>query len=132
MKILLVDDSATIRRMYNMLLPKILEGDLEILEAENGKEALDRVAAADGEIDLIFLDVNMPEMKGDEFLKIFRSNKENKNTRVIMSTTEAEKKFVISMMKIGANGYIVKPFNHDSVYKMVSQVAARAENIILK
>jgi len=123
-KLLTVDDSSTIRRVYGNVLPRIFVDKIELLEAENGIEGL-KVLKNNPDIQLIFLDINMPEMNGKEMLATLRKNKEYDKIRVVMVTTEAEKKTVIQMMKLGANGYIVKPFNIDAVSKSLTPILAR-------
>jgi two-component system chemotaxis response regulator CheY len=123
-KIMTVDDSTTIRRVFKNTLPRIFCDQIEILEAENGKEALD-ILKSNPDIVLIFLDVNMPTMKGDEFLQIMRANQDYNDIKVIMATTEAEKKTVMKIMKIGANGFLVKPFNFERVVKALIPIVGR-------
>ncbi|MCX7726304.1 MAG: response regulator [Chitinispirillaceae bacterium] len=107
MKILLVDDSTTMRRIQRNQLNGL--GVTDIVEASNGKEALD-VLAANMPIDIVLLDWNMPEMTGIELLKHIRTIDSYSKVKVIMCTSEAEKEKVIEALKLGANNYIVKPF----------------------
>lgn len=108
-KVLIVDDSVTLRRVIKNVLNRLVVGGVEFYEAGNGEEALEELKAHD-DISLVLLDVNMPVMNGDVFLQQMRSDRQYDHIRVIMVTTEAEKKTVIRIMKIGANGFIVKPF----------------------
>jgi two-component system chemotaxis response regulator CheY len=124
LKIMTVDDSNTIRRVFKNTLPKIFIDKIEIVEAEDGQEALD-VLAQNTDTQIIFLDVNMPVMKGDEFLEKMRTMPEYNDIRVIMATTEAEKRTVMKIMKLGANGYIIKPFNYDTVVKALLPIVGR-------
>jgi two-component system chemotaxis response regulator CheY len=124
LKIMTVDDSNTIRRVFKNTLPKIFIDKIEIVEAEDGQEALD-VLAQNTDTQIIFLDVNMPVMKGDEFLEKMRAMPEYNDIRVIMATTEAEKRTVMKIMKLGANGYIIKPFNYDTVVKALLPIVGR-------
>jgi two-component system chemotaxis response regulator CheY len=119
-----VDDSTTIRRVFQNTLPRIFVDKIEILEAENGQIALD-VLAKNKDTILIFLDVNMPFMKGDEFLEKMRKNPEYKDIKVIMATTEAEKRTVMKIMKLGANGFIIKPFNFETIVKALIPIVGR-------
>ncbi len=123
--IMIVDDSTTIRRVMKNLLARMIKDELTLLEAGNGIEAMEVLKKQEGEIDLILLDVNMPEMNGDVFLEQMRSNPAYNNIRVVMVTTEAEKKTVIKIMKLGANGYIVKPFTPDIVKKSLQPILGR-------
>jgi two-component system chemotaxis response regulator CheY len=124
LKVMTVDDSNTIRRVFKNTLPKIFIDKIEIVEAEDGQEALD-VLAQNKDTQIIFLDVNMPVMKGDEFLEKMRAMPEYNDIRVIMATTEAEKRTVMKIMKLGANGYIIKPFNYDTVVKALLPIVGR-------
>lgn len=119
MNILIVDDSQVIRKMYISILNRLFEHtQLNIYEASTGKEGLEKFYELK-HIDLILLDVNMPEMQGDEVLRIIRANPLFNTVKIILSTTEGRKEFVQEMIKAGANSYIVKPFN-----------AKKAENAI--
>ena len=109
MKVLLVDDSKTMRNIQKKVLTQL--GYETLIEAEDGQQALQQVEAESP--DLILLDWNMPVMNGMEFLKEFRST--NKTTPVIMVTTEAEKSRVIEAIKAGVNNYVIKPFTPDTL-----------------
>jgi two-component system chemotaxis response regulator CheY len=124
LKVMTVDDSNTIRRVFKNTLPKIFIDKIEIVEAEDGQEALD-VLDKNKDVQIIFLDVNMPVMKGDEFLEKMRKMPEYNDIRVVMATTEAEKRTVMKIMKLGANGYIIKPFNYDTVVKALLPIVGR-------
>ncbi len=105
MKILVVDDSSTMRRIITNTLKQV--GQEDVLEACDGKEALSSFKAHD-DIDLILTDWNMPNMNGLDFLTEVRGV--NKDIPIVMVTTEAEKGNVVVAIKAGANNYIVKPF----------------------
>jgi two-component system chemotaxis response regulator CheY len=112
MKVLLVDDSATIRRILKGLLGPL--GISDILEAGNGVQAL-KVLAENPGIDYMLLDWNMPELDGLGVLKQVRANDAYRDLKIIMCTSEADKTKVIEAIKAGANNYIVKPFTPDIV-----------------
>ena len=107
MKILLVDDSKTMRNIQKSVLSQL--GYTEIEEACDGQDALSKVGAF--QPDLLLVDWNMPNMDGLSFIKVYRQ--QNKATPVIMVTTEAEKSRVIEAIKAGVNNYVVKPFTPD-------------------
>jgi two-component system chemotaxis response regulator CheY len=107
MKILLVDDSMTMRRIQKTQLQQL--GIADVVEANNGKEALDCVSK-NPDFSCVLLDWNMPEMDGPTFLKTIRANEKNKDLKVIMCTSNAEKEKVMEALRAGANGYIIKPF----------------------
>jgi len=101
MKILVVDDSAVMRKIVIKALAQ--GGHDDILEAANGKEGL----AAAGQADVVFTDWNMPVMDGLTFVRELRKSSQ---VPIVMVTTEGGKKQVIEALKSGANDYIVKPF----------------------
>lgn len=119
MKVMLVDDSRTMRNIQKSALAEI--GYTNIVEACDGQDALSRVKAEMPE--LILLDWNMPNMDGLTFLKAFRT--ENKSTLVIMVTTEAEKSRVVEAIKAGVNNYLVKPFTPDQLNQRISETVSR-------
>jgi len=123
-KLMLVDDSVTIRRVIKNVISRMVVGEIEFIEAGDGEDALP-ILEEHSDIQVIFLDVNMPKMNGDIFLKTMRSKKEYDSIRVIMVTTEAEKSNVIRIMKIGANGFIVKPFTPETMKRALKPVFGR-------
>ena len=119
MKILLVDDSRTIRNIQKNTLNGL--GHEDITEAADGLEALSAVATAPP--DLIILDWNMPNMDGLTFVKEYR--KTDRTTPLIMVTTEAEKSRVIEALKAGVNNSVVKPFTPDLLAQRISETLAK-------
>lgn len=118
MKILLVDDSATMRKIQKRLLVEM--GYTDILEANNGKEALDILASVNYEVKLVLCDMNMPEMGGLETLSAIKAT--HKEVPVVMCTSVAEKSAVMEAIKLGASNYLVKPFAQDSFIAKVKAV----------
>lgn len=119
MKIMLVDDSQTMRNVQKKILGQL--GYSEIVEACDGQDALSKVGAA--EPDIILLDWNMPNMDGLSFLKAFRGR--DKATPVVMVTTEAEKSRIIEAIKAGVNNYVVKPFTPEALSSKIQETLAR-------
>mgnify|MGYP001811286259 CR=1 FL=1 len=115
MKILLVDDSKTMRNIQKAVLTQL--GHSDIHEACDGQDALSKVGAI--KPDLILVDWNMPNMDGLSFVKAYRQV--NKTTPMIMVTTEAEKSRVI-----GVNNYVVKPFTPDLLSQRIGETLAKA------
>ncbi len=107
MKLLVVDDSSTMRRIIKNTLARI--GHKDVLEAENGKEAW-HIMQENSDIDVLITDWNMPEMNGLELVKKVRAESKYEDLPIIMVTTEGGKKEVITALKAGVNNYIVKPF----------------------
>ncbi len=107
MKLLVVDDSSTMRRIIKNTLQRL--GYEDVLEAEHGLEAwqiMDRTP----DIDILVTDWNMPEMNGLELVRKVRADRKYDNMPIIMITTEGGKAEVITALKAGVNNYIVKPF----------------------
>jgi len=102
MKIITIDDSSTMRRIIKNTLSRIGYGE-NILEAENGKQALDILSK--NQVDLIITDWNMPIMDGLTFVKLIRSKREWDDTPIIMVTTESAKEDIIEALKAGVNNY---------------------------
>jgi len=105
MKILVVDDSSTMRRIIKNTLNRLNHND--ILEAEDGLVAW-KILKSNKDIEIIMTDWNMPNMNGLELVKKIR--KEDKDIPIIMVTTEGGKVEVITALKVGVNNYIIKPF----------------------
>ena len=112
MRVLLVDDSSTMRRIQKNQIIGL--GVADVLEAENGEDAWEKLSA-NMPIDLILLDWNMPVMDGHTFLKKVRAEAAYKQVKIIMCTSESEKSRVVEALKAGANNYIVKPFTPESL-----------------
>jgi len=122
MKILIVDDSNTMRRVLKMGVLKAIGDDSPtILEAENGEEGLN-VLRSNLDTDYVFLDVNMPVMKGDEMLRIMRSDKDLKDIKVIMQTTEGVREKVAELTRLGISGYLLKPYTQDIIMALMNKV----------
>jgi two-component system chemotaxis response regulator CheY len=122
MKVLVVDDFATMRKIVKNVLKQI---NIEnVVEAENGKHALNVLRSE--EIDLIISDWMMPEMTGIEFLKVCKEDDEKKKIPFIMVTAEGQKDSVMEAIKSGVDNYIVKPFTPDKLKEAIDRARARA------
>ncbi len=119
MKILLVDDSKTMRNIEKGILSQL--GYTEVQEACDGLDALSKVGAF--EPDLLLVDWNMPNMDGLTFVKQFRAK--GSKAPIIMVTTEAEKSRVVEAIKAGVNNYVVKPFTPDSLSARIKETIER-------
>ena len=111
MKVLIVDDFATMRRIVKNILRQL--GFTDISEADDGKTALR--ALKKEKFDLILSDWNMPEMPGIELLKAVRADDELKDIPFLMVTAEAEKGNIVEAVKLGVSNYIVKPFTAETM-----------------
>lgn len=109
MKILIVDDSSTMRRIIGNVVMQLGFAKDNFDEAENGVKAWKLLSEA--HYDVILTDWNMPNMNGLELVKKIRSEGTHQKTPIIMITTEGGKNEVITALKSGVNNYIVKPFS---------------------
>jgi two-component system chemotaxis response regulator CheY len=107
MKILVVDDSSTMRRIIKNTLNHL--GYKDLLEAEDGVQAWETLAA-NADVNVLVTDWNMPNMNGLELVKKVRAESKYLDMPIIMVTTEGGKAEVITALKAGVNNYIVKPF----------------------
>lgn len=107
LKLLVVDDSSTMRRIIKNTLQRL--GYDDILEAEHGLQAWEIMDSVDG-IKILITDWNMPEMNGLDLVKKVRADNRFIDIPIIMVTTEGGKAEVITALKAGVNNYIVKPF----------------------
>jgi len=119
MKIMLVDDSRTIRNIEKNVLSQL--GHTDILEAGDGVEALSLTATQMP--DLFLVDWNMPNMDGLTLVKNIRTK--NTTVPIIMVTTEAEKSRVIEAIKAGVNNYVVKPFTAETLGEKIQQTLSK-------
>jgi two-component system chemotaxis response regulator CheY len=119
MKIMLVDDSKTMRNIQKGILAQL--GHSQVEEACDGLDALSKVNAFGP--DLMLVDWNMPNMDGLTFVKKYRES--GSKTPIIMVTTEAEKARVVEAIKAGVNNYVVKPFTPDSLSERIRETIAR-------
>ncbi len=118
MKLLVVDDFSTMRRIIKNILKQI--GFTNVDEAENGQVALSKLL--DGNYDFVVSDWNMPEMSGIELLKSVRANEKIKDLPFLMVTAEAKKENVVEAVKAGVNNYIVKPFTAEILQEKISKI----------
>ena len=105
MKFLVVDDSATMRRIVVNSLQRI--GFMNTIEASDGQDAL---AKFDSSVQFVITDWNMPNMSGTEFTKGLRARPDGQHVPVLMITARSVKEDILTAMEAGVNNYIVKPF----------------------
>ena len=116
-KVLIVDDDFINRKLMQTLLKKN-PAVTDIVEAENGSDALDKMKK-DPSINLILLDIMMPVVDGIEFLKIFRSDMSNAHIPVIVLSTHDTRK--TEVFDNGANDFLRKPVMQDKLYEKIAQ-----------
>jgi two-component system chemotaxis response regulator CheY len=115
---LVVDDSPTMRQMVAFTLTN---AGFTVVEAEDGKDAVNKVAAG-GIMDIVVTDLNMPEMDGITLIKELRKLASFKFTPILMLTTEAAVEKKAAGKEAGATGWIVKPFNPEVLLKTIAKV----------
>lgn len=118
MKILIVDDFATMRRIMKNILKQI--GFSNITEADDGTTAYEELKK--GQFDMIISDWNMPKMTGLDLLKKVRSDEDLKGLPFLMVTAEAQKQNVIEAVQAGVSNYVVKPFTAEAITEKLEKI----------
>ena len=121
-KVLIVDDFSTMRRIVKNLLHDL--GYINTTEADDGKTAW--TALQTGSFDLVVTDWNMPGMTGLDLLKNIRSDARLSSLKVLMVTAEAQREQIIEAAKAGVNGYIIKPFTAVTLKEKLDKIAQRS------
>jgi len=116
-KILIVDDSPTMRQMVTFTLR---EASFDVLEAENGQDALKKIEGQ--KFDLILTDLNMPIMDGITFIRNARGLPATKYVPILMLTTESQAEKKSEGKAAGATGWIVKPFDPPKLLAVIGKV----------
>lgn len=111
MRALIIDDSKAMRSILGRMLRGL---NFEVVEAANGREALERLQGL-GKVDLALVDWNMPEMNGFEFIRAVRAEHSYDGVLLIMVTTETEMENVVRALAAGANEYVMKPFTQEVI-----------------
>jgi two-component system chemotaxis response regulator CheY len=117
-KILIVDDSITIRRIITNALKTV--GFTDTTEASNGKEALEKLQA--GKIDFIITDWNMPEMNGLDLIKEVRAHSVHSAMPILMITTRGTEHDVVEALQAKVNSYIMKPFTPQELKEKIEGI----------
>lgn len=118
MKILVVDDMSTMRRIVKNILKQL--GFSQMEEAENGQEALQKLRA--DTYGFVVSDWNMPVMPGIEMLRAIRADEKLKHIPVLMVTAEAQKENLIEAIQAGVNNYVVKPFTAETMQEKINKI----------
>ncbi len=124
-KVLVVDDFPTMRRIVKNLLKQL--GFENIDEAEDGAQALGKLKA--GGYGLVVSDWNMPVMEGIDLLKHVREDETLKTIPFLMVTAEAEKDKVITAIKAGVDNYVVKPFTAEILKEKLEKIADKKPSL---
>jgi len=123
MKILVVDDFVTMRRIVKNLLRQL--GFERIVEAEDGEQALARLKG--GGFGLVVSDWNMPNMDGLALLRAVRADPALRDTPFLMVTAEAEKAKVIEAIRAGVSNYVVKPFTAETLREKIERIFEKTD-----
>jgi len=118
--VLIVDDSAAIRKILQRVL---LQTDVtlgKVLEAGDGLEALETLKS--NKVGLILSDINMPKMDGLQLLEHLKANQEYRDVPVVMITTEGSQAKVMEAVTLGAAGYIRKPFTAEQIKEKLASI----------
>ncbi|MDP4546717.1 MAG: chemotaxis response regulator CheY [Marinobacter sp.] len=123
MKILIVDDFSTMRRIIKNLLRDL--GFTNTEEADDGNTALPMLK--NGHYDFLVTDWNMPGMSGFDLLKAVRADENLKNLPVLMVTAEAKRDQIVAAAQAGVNGYVVKPFTAAVLKEKIEKIFERIQ-----
>ena len=121
MKILVVDDFSTMRRIIKNLLKDL--GFANIQEADDGNTALPMLQQ--GDFDFVITDWNMPGMQGIDLLRAIRADANLKHIPVLMVTAEAKKEQIVAAAQAGVNGYVIKPFTAATLKEKLVKIFER-------
>ena len=121
LKVLVVDDMSTMRRIVKNVLKQI--GYTDLHEAEDGKKGLQKLK--EGGYGLVVSDWNMPVMSGIELLRAIRADPDLKHLPVLMVTAEAQKENIIEAVQAGVSNYVVKPFTADALLEKLQKIFAK-------
>ncbi|NQZ22326.1 MAG: chemotaxis protein CheY [Colwellia sp.] len=121
MKVLVVDDFSTMRRIVKNLLRDL--GFTNISEADDGSTALPMLK--EGSFDFVVTDWNMPGMQGIDLLKAIRADSNLSHIPVLLITAEAKKEQIVMAAQAGVNGYIVKPFTAATLNAKIDKIFER-------
>jgi two-component system chemotaxis response regulator CheY len=124
LKVLVVDDMSTMRRIVKNVLKQI--GFSDMVEAENGQDALNKLRAA-GDFGLVVSDWNMPVMQGIDLLRAVRADAELKHLPFLMVTAEAQKENIIEAVQAGVSNYVVKPFTAEALQGKLEKIFAKTQ-----
>lgn len=126
-RVLTVDDSKLIQRMYKLVFMRYKE--CELREALNGLEAFE-ILSQDNDFDLIILDINMPVMNGIQFMEKLKEGNLHRHIPIIVISTEGKEEDTVRAMKLGAWGYIQKPFKSEELYALIEKVLAKRPPVL--
>lgn len=115
LNVLIIDDSSVMRKIIARSIRELGLDVAVMLEAENGRDALEKSAALPGVLNLILADVNMPVMNGIEFVREARKRPDLRQVPIVMVTTEPSWRVLQEAVEAGATGFVPKPFTPASL-----------------
>jgi len=121
-KVLVVDDSKLMHKMYEVMLRQYAQ-----VYALDGRQALDRLQAHP-DVDLVLLDINMPNMNGLEFLAEMRAAGARPDVKVIIISTEGREEDTARGLEAGADAYIKKPFHSEEILEVIQRLEAKGSD----
>jgi len=127
-KVLVVDDSKLIHQMYRLVL---MQYKCAIVDAMNGLEALE-LLSKEKDMDLILLDINMPVMNGIQFMERLKETGLYKHIPIIVISTEGKEEDTLRALKLGAWGYVVKPFKSEALYGLIEKLQAKKPSPLME
>lgn len=119
MKILVVDDSATMRRILVNSLHRL--GYTSIVEAEDGKDALERY---DTSVQIVITDWVMPNMSGPDLARALRAREDGREVPILMVTSRGTRDDIVTALEAGVSNYVVKPFTPQTLKEKIEQLSA--------
>ena len=120
-KILVIDDSELLHRMYDLIFMRSGNKGVEILHAYHGQEGLNKLEHHP-DTDLIILDIHMPGMNGLDFLDHCRNGKVFQDIPVLVTGTQGREEDTIKGMKAGASACLTKPFQSENLYRVIGKM----------
>jgi two-component system chemotaxis response regulator CheY len=120
--VLVVDDSKLMHKMYEVMLRQY-----PLVYALDGRQALDRLAQHP-DIDLVLLDINMPNMNGLEFLAELRADASRADVQVIIISTEGHEEDTARGLEAGARAYIKKPFQTEEILDVIARLEVKGSD----
>ncbi len=118
-KVLIVDDSVSMRQMERMILT---QAGYEVVEASDGKDALSKLSA---DISVVVTDLNMPNMNGVELVEAIRAGDVNRSVQILILTTESESEKKRQGKEAGATAWLTKPFEQHQLLKAVRKISEK-------
>ena len=130
MNVLIADKSKVMRKILLSSVEQYFDTSkgkkVRLFEAQNGEEAMETMV--DNQIDIVLLDSKLPKTQRGEVIDVVRADRRWNKTRIIVATNETSKEKVVKLIQMGVNGYIVKPFNEETVFKTLNSVTSRMLN----